>query len=84
MTADEIRRRITALPFRPFRLHIADGRAIAVHARDFILVSPLGLVVDVFQPNEEHDIIDTALITSISFDPPPPQPVTPNPSDTNA
>jgi len=67
MTADAIRKQITAVPFHPFKLHTADGRAIGVFARDFALVSPLGLTVDVYQPDDSHDIIDTSLIASISF-----------------
>lgn len=70
MTADEIRRQITAVPFRPFVLHIADGRTIPVHARDFIMVSPQGWIVDVFQPDEGHDILDTSLITGITYQTP--------------
>jgi hypothetical protein len=70
MSPDEIRRRITAVPFKPFVLHIADGRSIPVHSRDFILVSPLGLSVDVYQPDETHDILDTTLITGITLAPP--------------
>ena len=74
MTADAIRRHVTAVPFRPFTRHTADGRAIPVHARDFILVSPLGLTVDVYQPNDLQDILDTALICSISYGTPPATP----------
>jgi hypothetical protein len=70
MAPDEIRQKITAVPFRPFTLHTADGRAIPVHARDFILVSPRGMTVDVYQPDDRHDILDTIQITGISFDPP--------------
>ena len=66
MTADAIRHYITAVPFRPFTLHTADGRAIPVHARDFALVSPLGLTVHVFQPDDSQDLLDTSLITSVS------------------
>ena len=70
MTASDIRRHVTAAPFRPFVLHVSDGRAIPVHDRDFILVSPLGSVVDVFQPDDRHDILASGAITGISFDPP--------------
>ncbi len=70
MTADTIREHITAVPFRPFTLHIADGRAIPVHARDFILVSPLGTFVDVYQRDDRQDVLYTELITGIGFDPP--------------
>lgn len=83
MTAAEIRKQITKVPFRPFTLHMADGQTIRVHARDFILVSPLGLTVDVYQADDDHDILDMALITSISFDPPA-QPSAPQTTDTNA
>lgn len=78
MSAGEIRKYITAAPFRPFVLHVSDGRAISVHARDFIMISPLGSIVDVFQPDEEHDILATGAITGITLRPPAdPQPVAP-------
>ena len=70
MTSETIRNHITAVPFRPFVLHTADGRAIPVHARDFILISPLGLTVDVYQPNDSQDILDVRLITGVSFQTP--------------
>jgi hypothetical protein len=70
VSTNELRRHITAAPFRPFVLHVSDGRAIPVHDRDFILVSPLGSVVDVFQPDDRHDILASGTITGISFDPP--------------
>jgi hypothetical protein len=77
MSTNELRRHIVAVPFRPFVLHIADGRTIPVHARNFIMISPLGSVVDVFQPDETHDILASGAITGISFIPtsaPPPGP----------
>lgn len=70
MSTNELRRHITAVPFRPFVMHISDGRTIPVYDRDFILVSPLGSVVDVFQPDERHDILAGGAITGITFDPP--------------
>ena len=71
MNADEIRQHVTAVPFREFVLHVADGRTIPVHGRDFILISPRGLTVDVYQPDERHDILDAALISGIAFAVPP-------------
>jgi hypothetical protein len=70
MAPDDIRQAITALPFRPFTLHTADGRAIPVHARDFILVSPRGLTVLVFQLDDRRDTLDMLQIAAISFDSP--------------
>ncbi len=72
MSANEIRRHMTAVPFRPFILHVSDGRAIRVHARDFIMMSPLGSTLDIYQPDETHDILATGAVTGITFDPPPP------------
>ena len=71
MTAGEIRKHIVAQPFRPFFLHVADGRRIPVVGRDFALVSPRGRLVDVYQPDDAHDILDAFLVTGVSFDPPP-------------
>jgi len=68
MAPDDIRQAITAQPFRPFTLHTADGRAILVHARDFILVSPRGLTVLVFQPDDRRDTLDMVQISALSFD----------------
>jgi hypothetical protein len=67
MTGDELKRHITATPFRPFRVHVADGRDISVQARDFILLSPSGRMAYVFQPDDSHDVLDVLMITGIHF-----------------
>jgi hypothetical protein len=74
MTADDIRTHIVATPFQPFWINVADGRRIPVRARDFILISPQGRMVDVYQPNDAHDILDIFYITGVSLDPVPPVP----------
>ena len=70
MAPDDIRQVITAMPFRPFTLHMANGRAIPVHSRDLILVSPRGLSVLVFQPDDRRDTLDMVQISTLSFDSP--------------
>src|SRR5260370_36973931 len=65
MTAEELRQHIKARPFRPFTIHVADGRTIPVAHHDFILVSSSGRMVEVFQPDDSHDIRDMLLITDI-------------------
>ena len=72
MSADELRRHITAVPFRPFTINVADGRRIPVIARDFILMSPSGRVIYVVQRDDSTDYIDYLLITGLCFDPPAP------------
>lgn len=74
MIVDEIRKHIVANPFRPFWIQVADGRHVAVRARDFVLVSRQGRLVDVYQPDDAHDILDVFHISGVSFDPLPPAP----------
>jgi hypothetical protein len=69
MSADELRKCIIASPFRPFTLDIADGRRIPVLGSDFIIVAPeRGRTAVVYQRNDDFDILDTMLITGISFE----------------
>jgi hypothetical protein len=67
MTGEEIRKHVQARPFVPFDLHVADGRIIPVVHHDFVLISPRGRLIDVFQLNDDHDILDVHRITSVSF-----------------
>lgn len=70
MSLDELRRRIVAVPFRPFTIHMADGRQIPVVGRDFILISPeKGQTVVVFQKDGLLDLLDSILITGITIEP---------------
>jgi hypothetical protein len=69
VSLDELRKCIVASPFQPFTLNIADGRRIPVTGRDFILVPPeKGRTVLVYQRNGEFDMLDTTLITGVSFE----------------
>lgn len=69
MSLNELRKCIVASPFQPFILIIADGRRIPVVGRDFILIPPeAGRMVVVFQRGGEMDLLDTLLITGVSFD----------------
>jgi hypothetical protein len=78
MIAEEIRTHIRAQPFRPFTMRLANGRQIPVAHRDFVLLSPTGRLVDVYQPDDSHNIIDVFLVLNIDF--PAPVETPPNPS----
>jgi len=69
MTATELRSHIIAQPFRPFRLCLADGRQIPVVHHDFVMLSPNGRLVNVYQPDNSHSILDVFLILSVDFPP---------------
>jgi hypothetical protein len=40
MTAEQLRAMREASPFRPFTIHLADGRSLPVPHRDFVSQSP--------------------------------------------
>jgi hypothetical protein len=67
VTGDQIRDSLRAVPFKPFRLHLADRRTVEVFHPDFAMVSPNGRVVAVFL-RDSPDVcrrIDVLLIVSI-------------------
>ncbi len=66
MTIDEVRNLYQAVPFRPFLMHLPDGREIPVVHRDFIIASPNGQTVIVYQPDNSFNIIDLALVTALA------------------
>ena len=65
MKIDEIRNLRDAVQFQPFALRLADGRAIPVRHRDFLMTSPSGRTVIVYQPDDSFDVVDVMLITSL-------------------
>ena len=66
MIGDSIRSLIKADPFRPFVMKCEDGRTFRVMGRELILISPNGNVVDLFQPDGEHDIFQSEIVTEVS------------------
>jgi hypothetical protein len=65
MTIEQLRAVYKAQPFRPFVLHLADGRQIPVHHPDFIMAVPSGRTVFVVQPDDTANIVDLLLVTDI-------------------
>jgi len=66
MTISEFRNLLGAQPFQAFAIHLADGRSIPVKHREFVLPSPSGRTVIVYQPDDSFDIIDMLLVTSLT------------------
>jgi hypothetical protein len=69
MTIEQLRDAYEAKPFRPFVLHLADGREIPVRHRDFIMAIPSGRTVSIYQPDDRMNIIDLLLVTDLEFRP---------------
>jgi len=67
MTIDQLRNVYNTQPFRPFTIHLADGRSIPVRHREFILTVPSGRTIVVCQPDDSLNIIDLLLITDLEI-----------------
>ena len=69
MTIERVRELYEAQPFRPFLIHLADGRALPVQHRDFIMTVPSGRTIIVAQPDDTVNIIDLLLVTDLEIKP---------------
>ena len=65
MTIEQLREQVRAEPFQPFVIHLADGRGIPVVHREFIMPSPSGRTVAVYQPDDRMNMIDLLLVTDL-------------------
>jgi len=69
MTIERIRELYNAQPFRPFIIHLADGRSVPVHHREFMMSVPSGRTIFVAQPDDSVNIIDLLLVTDLELAP---------------
>jgi hypothetical protein len=69
MTVEQLRNAYSAQPFRPFTIHLADGREVPVLSREFMMTVPSGRTVVVCQPDDTLNIIDLLLITDLEVKP---------------
>ena len=69
MTIEHMRAAYDAKPFLPFIMHLADGSAIPVQSREFIMAVPKGRTLVVCQPDGALNIIDLLLVTHLETKP---------------
>lgn len=50
-------------------MRLADGRSIAVHHQEFMMPSPSGRTLVVYQPDESFNIIDLLLVADLAIAP---------------
>ena len=67
MTLDQLRAAYSARPFRPFTMHLADGRQVQVLHPEFLAREPAGRTVFVFQPDGNFNLVDLLLVTDLEF-----------------
>ena len=65
MTVEQLRNVHRAAPFRPFTIHMGDGRAFLVRHPDFLSHSPTGRMVIVHQDDESFSVLDLLLVTEL-------------------
>lgn len=69
MIVEQLRAARRVIPFRPFKIHLSDGRQFRVRHPDFFFVSPGGETVFVFNRKGAAAIMGSSLITSIELIP---------------
>jgi hypothetical protein len=69
MTIEQLKRLYDAKPFKPFVIHLAEGRAVPVVHRDFITAVPSGRILVVCLPDDTVDLIDLLLVTDVEVQP---------------
>jgi hypothetical protein len=67
VTVQQLRGAHHATPFRPFTIHMADGRTFDVPHPDFLSMSPSGRTVIIYHGDEHFSILDLLLMTEIEM-----------------
>lgn len=67
MTADQIKKALEQVPFRPFIMHLPNGRTARVPHRDFASLHPNGRTVVIHDKSGGSRIFDTLLVTELEF-----------------
>jgi len=69
MTIDQFQTILHQVPFQPFIIRMADGRAFEVKHRDFVSRSPSGRTVIVHHENENFSVLDLLLMSELEVQP---------------
>jgi hypothetical protein len=67
---EQLRNVHQAKPFRPFTIHLGDGRSFRVDHPEFLSRSPSGRTIVVHQPDESFSVLDMLLVTELEVHPP--------------
>jgi hypothetical protein len=67
MTIEQMHDAWHAKPFKPFMIHLADGRKLAIQSREYLSSSPCGRTFIVWQPDDHMHIVDLLLVTGLVF-----------------
>ncbi|MCE9527796.1 MAG: hypothetical protein K8R36_17270 [Planctomycetales bacterium] len=65
MTSQQLRNMHQARPFKPFDIHLADGRSIPVEHPELLVVTSGGRTIGVAVEDDAIEVIDLLLVTSL-------------------
>jgi hypothetical protein len=65
MTLDRLHELHQARPFRPFRIHVADGRSLDVTHPESLAYAPKARTIFLVKPDERIEYVDLLLVTSL-------------------
>ena len=68
MIAEEIRSLLQAQPFRPFTVHLTDGREVRIHHHDYAWLLPSGLQLIFESPEGKVHIINLTQISELTYE----------------
>jgi hypothetical protein len=69
VTVEQLSNVLHAQPFRPFTIHLGDGRSFYVNHPDFLSRSETGRTVIVHGANESFSVLDLLLVTELEVHP---------------
>ena len=70
MRTETLQHTVRAQPFRPFVIHLPEGRTVPIVRRDFALLSPNGRTLLAYEPDDSFNMIDVMRISSVQVGPP--------------
>jgi hypothetical protein len=69
VTIEQLRKPCEAEPFRPFIIHLADGRPLTVRRSEFMATSPSGWTLTVYEADDTANIVDLLLVNDLEIKP---------------
>ena len=68
MVAEEIRAVLHAQPFRPFTVHLSDGKEVCIHHHDYAWLLPSGFQLIFESAGGKVHLINVAQIAEITYE----------------
>jgi hypothetical protein len=72
MAVEQLKAVHGASPFRPFTVHMGDGRSFRVDHPESLSRSPAGRTIVIYQPDDSMGILDLLLVRELEVHPPQP------------